>query len=389
MVDKLVLMLLLLFPSNFMIFAPVFLSRLVLVLNSLRFNKFIIIGFMSYITFGLLLQFINVIKFGKLYAFNFWVLGPIFWFFLISHYSSISNRGEVVFSSIKITTYVVVILNISYVIGFLSGLVGNIDCCLFKAYFGIDQTGFFAFSTSLLPIVAFLLPFWAVIIVHKYSSESLVLFIMLAFVSVLSLRMALVLSLLLSLLYLYFKLLYSKPSFYFFVAIIGVSVFLLVPQPIWDGIFSLKLEAKIGGDDPRFMQAITWLVSFSESPFFGHGLSSTTVQLFDMISGDLVFSNIGVVENPYGYEIFYLKLLSEIGLLILFPFMFYYLFSFYPVVKSHNDLVQALRFGAIVFLIQSATNSYMGTTGWLWVLMLPMIFLVKRSYFDSYNHNSR
>jgi len=169
--------------------------------------------------------------------------------------------------------------------------------------------------------------------------------------------------------------------------VIGLSIFFIslylffqLPHGVIDAIYNLKLADEMQGTDPRYMQIKVFFESFLSSPFYGHGISSVSMQIYNPATGELVFNRIGTVENPYGYEVFGAKLLNDIGLLILIPISvyIYYLYIKKPC-KKYNWITHALRAGALFFVLTSQTNTYLATSGWMWVLMLPFVFICQNN----------
>jgi hypothetical protein len=309
-----------------------------------------------------------------------------------------NEKVEIIDSSIRLVGAVVVIVNISYVILFTSGIIQhNISCCGFIAYFGISDVGFFAYSTSLLPHISFLAPFFAVRYYYKRDTLDLFILLLLVLSTILSLRVTTSFFAGLSLIYLWHKLVQEKTITMFIIALcilfILLYLFFQIPQDIIDAIYNLKLADEMQGDDPRFMQIKVFFESFLSSPFYGHGISSVSMQIYDMATGEMTYNRVGTVDNPYGYEVFAAKLLNDIGLLIVIPIgvYIYYLYIKKPINK-YIWISHALRLGALFFVLTSQTNTYLATSGWMWVLMLPFVFIYQNNSLDNkeriYNENN-
>lgn len=129
----------------------------------------------------------------------------------------------------------------------------------------------------------------------------------------------------------------------------------------------------------RFLQAAALWDKFTESPLLGHGFGSTV---------DVVRSS----ETPWAYELSYLALLMNIGIL---GFVVYAAALFWTLIKgvklSRKDPGFAklfVPFGSAlcVFLVMNATNPYLGKFDYLWVIFLPVVlinaYLTQRSKYD-------
>lgn len=385
-----------LLPSSFLYIAPITLlifSNFFVKLFTLKINKNILIGFFLLLLTGSVVQFINVILQSTAEAVTYWILSPIYWFLLVFLLRQTNNFVEIIDSSIRFVGAVVVIVNISYVILFTSGVIqNNISCFGFIAYFGLSDVGFFAYSTSLLPHISFLAPYFAMRYYYKRDTLDLFILLLLVLSTILSLRVTTSFFAGLSLVYLWYKLVQEKTVKMIIIALciflILLYLFFQIPQDIIDAIYNLKLADEIQGEDQRFMQIKVYFESFLLSPFYGHGISSVSMQIYDMATGEMTFNRLGTVDNPYGYEVFGAKLLNDIGLLIVIPIgvYIYYLYIKEPINK-YIWISHALRLGALFFILTSQTNTYLGTSGWMWVLMLPFVFIYQNNRLDKQGEN--
>lgn len=162
---------------------------------------------------------------------------------------------------------------------------------------------------------------------------------------------------------------------------VGVSFLLVMVLMLWMSISALGLDpialtgefvaAFLGQESSsaaRFEQASALWTAFSKTPWFGSGLGSTV----DVIRSE---------EMPWAYELWYLALLMNVGLL---GFLVYSSAVAWVLIKgvsiSRKDrefasLFVPLASAMVVFLIMSATNPYLGKFDYLWVIFLPVALI--------------
>lgn len=387
-----ILILTMTFPGLFSLFSPlVYLTFAFCLLTkkTVRINPKLLIGFALFLTLGSLLVVIDVILNGETRFWTFWIGGFLTWFVFINLLKLADKPELLIHKSLVILGYVVAIVNLGYVAAFLVGVAKEPISLLpaFQAYFGISDTGFFAYSTSLLPHIGYIFPYF--IVTLSSSDERVktgdlpILIILLAIAGVLSLRLSVIAIILCSFTYYYFKNRKTRKKkislimslFVLYCLVLFVYLYSSHPE-ILNGIFRLKLSDKVYGKDLRYEQIIFWWNSFWQSPLIGHGLSSATVKLYDIATGKLISYRPGIISPLYGSEFLYGKLLSDGGLI----FLAYVLIFYYLVFVSKTDTslpwqTTALRFSAVSMVFQSGTNSYLYTSGWLFTLMLPMVFI--------------
>lgn len=388
------LTLVMIFPWLFSWFAPFFYLGFLWVLatrtNSIvnTGNFSIAFGFSVFLLMGILLIAINAYLFRNVTPWTYWIVGYATWFIIIVLVRSLNDPANTIHSALVITGLVSGVGNLAYIALFFAGLaIEPISIAGYQAYFGLDERGFFAYSTSHLPHLAFLVPYF----VYRFAkSESSIpwyekwIVVAMIIAGILSLRTAVwMIYLACAGYYIYetknYKILVAG-AVIFVGVILGLMFYLDIDWDIWQGIYDLKLADKVGGEDIRYNQLVFWMGSFMDSPLIGHGLTSAEVVLFDIATGDLIEYIPGAIVSNYGYEILYAKLLSDIGMLF-FPYIiiFCWLSFFAKTLSAYSWQVSALRIASLSMIIQSATNSYLQTSGWLFTLMLPMMFVASRS----------
>lgn len=387
------LTLVLLFPWLFSWFAPFFYIGFVWVLAAKtrkivdRENTRIAIGFLAFIITGFLLIFINAYIFGNIKPWTYWIAGYATWFIIILLIRTLKNPARTVHSAMVATGFVAGVSSLVYIVLYFSGFAEEpISVAGYQAYFGLDSRGFFAYSTSHLPHLAFLVPYFAYRFAKSESNipkhERLILIVM-VIAGILSLRTAIyVVYFASAAYYIYLTRDYKSIAMggaLFIGGIVGLMIYFEIGWDIWQGIYDLKLADKLGGEDLRYNQLIFWLNSFLDSPLIGHGLTSAELILYDIATGELIEYTPGPIVSEYGYEILYAKLLSDIGVLLVPYIAIFCWLSFLEITsRQHQWQVRGLRLAALSMIFQSATNSYLQTSGWLFTLMLPMVFIASR-----------
>ena len=115
-------------------------------------------------------------------------------------------------------------------------------------------------------------------------------------------------------------------------------------------------------DEPRRLQAQSLLEGWMENPIFGHGAG---------VNASVVRSNI-----PGTYELSYLAMLFERGIIGVTLFIVQYIILMYWSIKAlnkgriHSNYVLSLIVAVNLFLIANATNPYLGAFDYMWFLFL-------------------
>jgi len=371
------LILMVLAPSAFLYVAPVLLvCALPFYFTDGTIHREVFALFLLLIILGCVVVGINVVKLGSLEGVGYWIVGPLIWLVIVNQLIHARFREHLLDRALVLAGWAVALTNLGYIGLFLGGVIGNVSLGpIFSAHFGIDDRGFFAYSTSCLPQIGFLFPYLALRYVATRRGGLVLL--LLGIAGVLSLRVAIVA--VIALFGAYALVRSWKRNAYAAalvaaLSVMAVSTTLLVPPDLTHGIFELKLADKLTGEDLRIEQALFWIKSFAESPITGHGIASTQLEIFDLASGELIQERFGPILNPYGYEIFMLKTLSDIGLLVVPYVLIYWYLAF--ILRTHVIaawMPTALRVSALAMFVQSQTNSYLGTSGWMFVLMLPAV----------------
>ena len=376
------------FPGLFSYFAPLLILALICQILfrpnrlSRAINQKIILGFLTMLIASIFLVMLNVFKFGDESPWTYWIAGFLVWLVIVILIRSMDSPAEVIHKSLLCSSLFVGISCFTYVILFTGGILPEpVSFAGYQAYFGIDERGFFAYSTTHVPHIPYLLAYlvtYGALKKDAFKPLEMTAVTLLVISGLLSLRSFVAISFLGVLFY--FVCIRKKWTLFIASIMIllaaGFSIYYAseAGQEILGGIYNLKWREKISGEDIRYLQLFYWLNSFLESPLFGHGLTSVRVELYDIATGELEYSRPGPIDAPYGYEIYYGKLLSDIGLFFFIYVAVFFQLSFSGKVNEENKFqLKALRFSALVMILQSATNTYLGTSGWMFILMLPMM----------------
>ena len=142
-------------------------------------------------------------------------------------------------------------------------------------------------------------------------------------------------------------------------------------------IESLNIDPKSSSDNTRVVQINSLLEGWKNSPLFGEGIGSVTIDRRN-----------GFWLQPWAYEMQYNLLLFQVGLI---GFLIYFLSTFYLILKSlkialfRQDIVLfSMITGFISLLLANATNPYMNKFDYLWVLFLFIHVLNQKD--DKYNY---
>lgn len=127
--------------------------------------------------------------------------------------------------------------------------------------------------------------------------------------------------------------------------------------------FAQAFEAST--DNNRFIQANELITSFKTSPIMGHGLGDTLRSGYNRNP-----------DSPWIFELTYLSDLNQFGLVGSFIQILFYGFIFisgYLQLKKKFDFfLLSILIGLLMFLIGNASNPYLSSFDFIWVLFLPM-----------------
>ncbi|MDX1932706.1 MAG: hypothetical protein SFU56_08895 [Capsulimonadales bacterium] len=362
-----------------------------------RIHTGVVLGLLTVLFLGMFLALYDHLQlpFAQWRQANVFLTAPLIFLLFTLLYSHRPDFGPTLHHCLCSASFFIAVNALAY-LGF--GLIGRpypLEFLDLDYRRGIDERGFAAYSTNNLPILCFTVPYLLANVLYTGNrSRFAVLTLALSVLAALaSLRVAVILSVVGSAVVL-FGLVYLKADSagrrtirrgIVLAAtaplVAGVIGYLLLPSGqkarlglIVEGIYLLKLSRKVSGEDSRYEQANYWLRAWERRPWFGHGLSST-----ELITSSIVKP--GTVQNPYGYELTYLRLLSEIGLL---PLLLYA----YLLLRSARWLAECAwrgetaerrealghLLGMIGFLFASGTNGYLLTFGVAWTVFLPVAY---------------
>jgi hypothetical protein len=121
-------------------------------------------------------------------------------------------------------------------------------------------------------------------------------------------------------------------------------------------------------DYHRVNQYISLMDMWGENILFGHGLGAHS---------ELIRN----VQKPSSYELFYLSLLNQIGVVGLLFFVGY--FGRYVLYRSSDRFVIAVQYGIMGVLVASISNPYFDRFDFLFLIFIP--FILKKHDFKSFD----
>jgi len=354
-------------------------------------------GILTSFALGLFLALYDhlLLSFAQWRQANVFLTAPLIYFLFTLLFSRRPYLGAMLKDIIYIASLLISLNALAYLIYGLKGRVYPLEFLDLDYRRGIDERGFAAYSTNNLPILCFTAPFILANVLYsgnrtRFSITVLLVSLAAAFAS---LRVAVAVSILGAMTAIavvsaqvapamlrrrvFRKSLFIVTAFFFagFVMVAILSRNSPRFQAFITGIYDLKLSKKMSGEDIRYMQARFWLSSWTQHPLLGHGISSTELLTSSAIKP-------GTVQNPYGYELTYLRLLSEIGFV---PIVAYGLLVFCLTVRlqaigvrttspDRRDCMSYLL-GMLGFLFASGTNGYLLTFGVAWTIFFPVAYL--------------
>lgn len=363
-----------------------FIPIVIIIINYLKKNKFklkinrdIIILFVLSIfvsIYGLLNGFINNPIGAKEY-FTSYILWPIFFTLLIPILGTYDLKLVInkllnplfIFLSFSILLYIpLALLNIQNPLLFYYEIMDvRINIQSISPEFSAPFMGFFA-----LMIPYNLTKFFDSIINRKINKNKFLLAFLSVFVLIVSGRRGLWLAVLVSLTFFLIYNYYNRLRF----SLILISIFLIVivsmfsiekfGYDIQDFKNSLKIDLSQSSDYTRVNQFNSLINEWSNNILFGNGIGSFTDDrsIYD--------------QQPWAYELQYVLLLYQVGLI---GFLIYFIsFSFiflralmYSKTKNLNEY-NFILCGVLTFILINATNPYLLKLDFLWILFLPIIF---------------
>lgn len=120
------------------------------------------------------------------------------------------------------------------------------------------------------------------------------------------------------------------------------------------------------GASTRLRQFVLMMGELQQQPLIGYGF------------GSVVEGIIRSASQPWSYELMYVKILHDVGILGFLP----YLIGFTWLCRRQAALIQSgsilgyhiapIFVGMISFIIASASNPYLGKFGYMWVIFVPL-----------------
>ncbi len=272
---------------------------------------------------------------------NFFIL-PIIYVFIFSNSKiSLASFRKIIFSAL----YFSVLISVLLFFGLIAGDFGSVYLLESKYSFNSELV---EFSFPQMNILPFVMPF---VINDLYNTRRKIIF----FIVLLSLfifiiilgRSGILFSLLIVLFFMFRK---RIRNIFLFIPALVVGFFILLP------VINVDLNPSALTRQIQFFELVNfWL----KNPFFGNGLGSHP----DYIRSE---------TNPSSYELFYLSLLNQIGILGIVLF-FIFLLSIYSFIN--NKKMNIIWFGILGVLVASFTNPYLDRFDFIFILFLPILFI--------------
>lgn len=377
--------------------------------GKIRLHRTILLWMLFYIILGLFWILLGVINNtpGALRVSTIYVLWPLIFTVLISGVSTEKMRSKII--RVLITSLVIIgFYDLSYILyayGWLPKFL----------YIPIDQgqvvgfySGFVEFRLYNISSLLFLVPFCIAALVvwtdnsnmpisRKWIWISFMLGMLLVFLSGRRALLGVVaISPFITLIFKYFlprknSKLNRKKLIRTFVGIILILFGLYIYLYFFYG-FNLQALTKMflegfnfqysGGAIARKTQFFALLEGWSKYPLFGAGHGAGV-------------SYLRSTKQPWAYELFYLALLYQTGLIGFLAYSSGIIWMFWKGIRmirsGHLLGIQILPVlvGTACFLIGNATNPYLGKFDYMWVIFLPLAFinlwLLKGKKFDEYD----
>lgn len=319
------------------------------------------------------------------------VLWPTLWILIIASIDNISILGKI--HKIFMGSLVFIV---SYAYLFFFNKVGILPDSFFIDIYtkSHNAVGFYGnyFELSLLVFASlfFLIPYYfsTMMLKRKIGVFKLFLFFLCLFLVFMSGRKALLFISLFSIFLLYFLIYFLrckeiKSVFYknwrMLYKLIPLLIFFFVVLSLYTSIsFDKLMEVYInafnfsdasGNMGIRYIQFRALLEGWMESPLFGHGLGSVA----SIVRSD---------EMPWSYELTYLALLFQVGMVGVIIYGFSVLWIFWQliiIIKGENSqfikITIPVFVGTLSFLIANATNPYLYKFDLMWVLFIPILII--------------
>ena len=143
---------------------------------------------------------------------------------------------------------------------------------------------------------------------------------------------------------------------------------------LYESILSIIQFNSDPSNNERLLQLYALYDGFSESPLIGAGAGA-------------VASYIRSYEHPWAYELYYVSLLFQYGII---GFMFYlagviYLIASmikkmcYSQYNVYNVYYVSILSGMVSFLIATFTNPYLAKFDYMWVIFLPASIVLSKN----------
>lgn len=353
--------------------------------NRIELSRDILFIFLVAITLGMFLNLYDLYENGEGFVtIKIYVLDVLAYLLVVAVLSSLPDLRSILSGTMYLASLVISLNIVAFILCSSRGIQYPLEFLDLDYRIGFDERGFLAYSTNNLPVLIFTIPYMVadLFLAHRGLKSKKAILALSIIAGLLSLRTALIATMLASMVvfYLYGELAVRKRYVRLLAVLATIMVMAGFSPLLWksdmaQGIYQLKIADKLSGDDYRFMQARIWADFIKTAPLLGHGTSSMRLEA----DKDGMVTSKGKIDNPYGYELSWLRRIALTGAIptAIYTVMLLYLAGQLMVQGAGENRRAALGLlgGLLAFIVADNTNGYLETFGYLWVIFFPAAFV--------------